>query len=484
MGKMSLAVNARGNLFQTESGFQSRYVGENADFLRFVGSWAMGIENDSRYASINTSTEKECWPGPIDTLTSIAKDPLDWNEVWTVSRSEVEQHVLKFDEPNYEMPMSIKNWPAAHKQLHIWAYLAAFVDWNDNGIYDPENGDYPDFSGDKAIYTISNDQYGEHLASGTEKLIGEQLTELYTLNEFGFENVLFGSTYFINRSDRTYAPFYFGHMLDFQLGDSSDNRIGTNVSENMVIGYNGDELDEGDIGFGTAIPGVALIYLNQDIYSSSILVENDPIRGIPKTGQEFESVMSGLWKTGAQKSMNLLGTESGAKTRYIYPAQSDPENPDIVWTDESSGEGFGTRKMVLTTKHNRLKPSEHLKLDFAIIFETQTEGNVPQSLSVQAQKVKNRYRTTVAVENYTDVSETLFRPNPLKMNGLLNFGREVESVKIWSSQGRLTADISREELRKKKFSFSCNEIVSEGVFIIETKSKDEIRRQKVIVTAE
>ena len=44
----------------------------------------------------------------------------------------------------YQMPRSVKNWPAIGRvDYGEFPDQAPFVDANNNGCYDPENGDYP-----------------------------------------------------------------------------------------------------------------------------------------------------------------------------------------------------------------------------------------------------------------------------------------------------------------------------------------------------
>ena len=103
------------------------------------------------------------------------------------------------------MPESIKDWPASHGESNINAYLAPFIDYNGNGKYDPENGDYPSFMGDDAAYFIANDLYGENVLPQSNKLGIEIQGLLYSFSNREVENVVYARYYVINRSDRSYA---------------------------------------------------------------------------------------------------------------------------------------------------------------------------------------------------------------------------------------------------------------------------------------
>jgi len=483
LGQMSIGVNADGTLFTEGNRAQSSLKNGDAHFIRFAGTWALGVNKGIYHASINTADSKENWPGPIDTVTHIAKDPLDWNAIYSVTRSQVQYHIENYSNSDYVVPTSISEWPAAHNQDHIWAYMAAFVDWNDNGIYDPVHGDYPDFNGDRVVYTISNDQYGEHLRSGTEKLVLEQLTELYSYDQEGFEQIVFGTTYCINRSSNDYAPFYFGHQVDFQLGDSSDNRIRTDVGRNLLFGYNGDANDGGSNSFGTALPFSGIVYLNQPVSSSISFVNGDSVRGYPSKPEEIEAVMKGLWKNGEQKSMSGNGTGTGSATNFIYPGSTDPDNQGSSWVDEDSGDGPGKRNSLVNFKIDRLEAGAYTKLDFAFVFDTSSTAGF-ETIEELSDRAINKYRTLTSAGELGKIGIVEIYPNPLKVRGLLNVGGGVEALSIYDLSGKEILHRRNFEIIADKKMISCNELIEAGVYIVEMKSKSRVYRKKLIVTNE
>ncbi|MBK8414466.1 MAG: hypothetical protein IPL22_08125 [Bacteroidetes bacterium] len=55
------------------------------------------------------------------------------------------------------VPTNIADWLVS---IHLFSrVLAPFADFNSNGIYDPQNGDYPYILGDESIYSIFNDYF-------------------------------------------------------------------------------------------------------------------------------------------------------------------------------------------------------------------------------------------------------------------------------------------------------------------------------------
>ena len=72
------------------------------------------------------------------------------NKHFKINRSEVEEYydrkVLN-DDPTYIIPPSILEWPAHGDQTQGQdEFLAPFYDSNGNGLYEPYDGDYPDYN--------------------------------------------------------------------------------------------------------------------------------------------------------------------------------------------------------------------------------------------------------------------------------------------------------------------------------------------------
>ena len=61
-----------------------------------------------------------------------------------ISKADITFHLQNYSTTGYQMPRSVKNWPAIGRvDYGEFPDQAPFVDANNNGCYDPENGDYP-----------------------------------------------------------------------------------------------------------------------------------------------------------------------------------------------------------------------------------------------------------------------------------------------------------------------------------------------------
>ena len=128
----------------------------------------------TRYSFQNEETDY--YPGPLDDMgTTNPENCLFYDRFWAVSRVEIEA----FQEDIADGSLSdshprILQWPAIGNPHFPFIYgigppnqaLAPFVDINNDGVYNPFQGDYPKIKGDKALWWIFNDAAGPHTESG------------------------------------------------------------------------------------------------------------------------------------------------------------------------------------------------------------------------------------------------------------------------------------------------------------------------------
>ncbi len=241
------------------------------------------------------------WTGPLKisgagTTQSMC---IKFDKHFKITRSEVDQHIAGYNTSGYVMPSSIANWPAHGDEGYSY-YLAPFKDVNGNGVYDPENGDYPYYDinnelcpwtedniaaaaahelprtpedlwleqrnypgsepdynrsngmiyadhvlkGDATMFWIFNDNGGPHTESGGSP-IGLEIRG----QAFGFStnddlnNMTFYSYEIINRSTYTLTNTFFSQWVDPDLGYAYDDYVGCDVGRGLGYCYNGTNVD-------------------------------------------------------------------------------------------------------------------------------------------------------------------------------------------------------------------------------------------------
>lgn len=230
--------------------------------------------------------------GPLSTLTAEI-DMATCNAFdghYKVSRNEVEKFVKwfaagEFDRkygkstqkenfPDYLIPNSILNWPAHGRReapFYEDFYLAPFVDYDGDGVYNPSKGDYPAFeidnydlcnnnesrlNGDEVIWWIFNDKGNTHTETGGLPIGLEVRAQAFAFGTSDEVNdMTFYSYEFINRSSSTLFNTHVGYYSVGALGYDNDDRIGCDVQRGLGYYYNGDDFDEDYQGTTLSIKG-------------------------------------------------------------------------------------------------------------------------------------------------------------------------------------------------------------------------------------
>jgi len=212
------------------------------------------------------------FPGPltVDGTASISPEVVEeWNRIWPISRDVVEEFLICNNNPecpNYIIPEQIMDWPG-NGGLDMAHNLAPYIDVNDDNFYNPEDGDYPDFPGDMALFFIFNDKADVHTETGGASIGIEVHALAYAFGcteSEAFNNTVFLEYDIINRSTYMLTNVYVGLFTDFDIGNANDDYIGCDVGRGCYYGYNGDANDEsgsGVLGYGEYPPAQATVFL-------------------------------------------------------------------------------------------------------------------------------------------------------------------------------------------------------------------------------
>lgn len=206
---------------------------------------------------------------------------------------------------------TLNDWPARGEMgLFQDYYLAPFYDRNADGVYDPEDGDYPWYDdilgrddvecgvdrrvtlfGDQTIWFVFNDKGNVHTESQGEPIgmeIRAQAFAFATSDEIN--RMTFYNYELINRSTQTLTNTFFSQYVDPDLGYSADDYVGCDVSRGLGYCYNGDDFDEtngSQIGYQQNPPAIGV-----DFFEGPY---QDP-DGIDNPGPHFDTI-SKVWVT-------------------------------------------------------------------------------------------------------------------------------------------------------------------------------------------
>lgn len=294
--------------------------------------------------------------------------------LWSVSKAHVDNHIAHWADQGYVVPGMISSWPGNGNTGNGESpLLAPFHDSDGDQVYEPQNGDYPLIRGDRSVYTIINDGNGVH-ASGTDP-IGIEVHLLFYQYEDSIDaaltNTVFFQTTVFNRGTQTLTDFHAGHFIDFDLGNSQDDYIGTEPGRNLVYVYNGDLNDEsfsGNPGYGATPPAAGIVNLDGSLSSHILLSGTSGLN----TPLEYNNVLSGLLPDGSQ----LLDADN-LPTTYVY----NDLDPVTGWNEYLGlGNPPGDRYSVSAHDEVNFGPGKVLCYNNAAIFARKYEQNLTASV--------------------------------------------------------------------------------------------------------
>ncbi len=317
-------------------------------------------------------------PGPYANVYDSAFY-VKYNRVWKINRSEITYHINHYNQPGYVMPEAIENWPgngnSANGEGNI---LAPFVDFNLNGIYDPQNGDYPYIRGDQAIYYILNDKADTNTALNADPLGLEIHVMAYAFQATGvINNTFFMHFDILNKSTKTYNNVLFGINSDIDLGAANDDYIGCDTTQNLFFGYNGDSVDgSGEYwAYGAYPPAIGIQFSTRRMtsfmyYTSAYTSEmNDPA-----TANEYYNLMHSLWKDSTHLVHHSKGHDASATDtcNFAYPEYSN-------WTEITENNYPVDKRAVGAVSLNSFQSYSCYTMDIAYVWARDTTDLNPHA---------------------------------------------------------------------------------------------------------
>lgn len=472
-GQLKLRVNADGQMATFNNNASSELIaGSNNHLFKFIDLWISGKDSaDNLYiTSVNGFNAKSDYsPGPIDSLTYRGAEPADWNYVWSVTADAIKEHRKNFQDVNYTISESIKNWPSNGTDK-FYKYLAPFIDYNQDGKYNPEKGDYPDIIGNKVTYFIVNDNYSEHKASGGQPLKIEIYGMAYSLENI--PNTVFIRYYIINRTNKNFKDLKISFHTGFQLGNDKDNYCGTIVPKNMIFSYNGDDND--DNHFGNSKPLASLMVLNTNL-SSTLYITKDTLSftGMPTSPMQHRNMMDGKWKSSKILTFGGDGTGNNSNSSFVYPGSTDPAFKGQNWEESLIP---GERSVLANMTFPALvSKGGFIELDVAVSGFNMSEGNAYVFLDKKADDIKNTWMKNInSSKELKPLAYRLRNPIVSGENFYEDWFENFEQIAIHNHLGQTIKLLNT----KVDNTLVINQ---RGIYYISFKSENQIITKKILI---
>lgn len=498
----------------------------------------MDINNQIHLAANRYNQEgRDYWMGPltVEGSSTYAMIEENYHHIWNLTRSQIEEFIANHGQPGYEIPQDILTWPAHGPEYYGYApNLAPFVDVNNDGHYDPEDGDYPDILGDQCLFFIFNDSYATHTETGGKKLGMEVHAMVYAYNDPSDEfihNTVFFHYDLINRSTVECAGTYVGVWNDWDIGDGEDDFVGCDVLHGTCYSYNGSA---NDAVYGDNAPAQLCIILagpykdpdgidnpaytadsiqlcdaslngmnfgngivdDERLGLSRFLVQlnGDEALGDPINAEQTYRVLKGRWKDGSQVLYGGCGYPGmpgvvGPACRYMYPGESDPCNygTDGVspgegynyngkyWTEVESGNTPGDRRGLAVAGHFTYYPGAVQPLDFALttVWKTDTQSALDR-IEAAVEAVRHKFGDDdpmIVGEN------TLNQENPLKA-----YPNPADGMVCVEGTGRLmVVNATGQQVLSRHVSGQTNITLPAGLYLIRLEHEKGCAVRKLVV---
>jgi hypothetical protein len=428
----------------------------------FAGALWIGGVDDGGQLKVAAMTYRQSgndfWPGPLNTsnATISAEECNKWDTHFKLERSDVEEYVARFGtDPTYTPPISITSWPAhpfPDSPPGQDEFLAPFFDVNGNDLYEPYDGDYPDYNitgtnddaklfGDQTLFWIFNDKGNIHGETEAEPLGVEIHAQAFG---FAADNEVNDMTFYnykiINRSTLPLNNTYFGQWVDPDLGYYLDDYVGCDVGLGLGFCYNGDAEDEGAAGYGFNPPAIGVdffqgplsdindgrdndrdglideidtiidalgdtVFLTEQIIMSKFVYYNNDftVTGNPESGTDIYNYLRGIWKDNVPMTYGGDGHGGGVGTTtalcdFMFPGTSDAAFPGQEWTEVTSGNVPADRRFLQSAGPFTLEPGAVNTITTGVVWARAKSGG--QTASIQLLKIYDREAQALFDNNF------------------------------------------------------------------------------------
>jgi len=382
-------------------------TGQVAKHAMFAGAlWIGGVTSGNLRIAGQTYRQggNDYYPGPlsIGTASISAERCEEFDRIWKVTLQEID--AFRNDPNNWAEPNEdILTWPMGKAELGEEVNIAPYVDVDGDNRYNPLNGDYPSFDQnvtrnipDMMLFILYNDKGNIH--TETEGLpIGLELQTTafgYATND-EVNNMTFYRTVVINRGNETIDSCIFGQWVDPDLGNYADDYVECDVPLNLGICYNGDDNDEGILGYGLNPPSVGVVFFEgptrpdgSEIGLTKFVYYNNDFspQGNPTRPEHYWGYLNGRWKDGAPITYGGTGKGGSDTASFMFPGNSDPATPKrSEWTERTAGNPPADRRFLQTAGPFSLLPGARNRVVIGVVWARASSGGSTGSFNLLKQ---------------------------------------------------------------------------------------------------
>ncbi len=335
-----------------------------------AGLWVGGRVGGQVRVAAARYTNFNFWPGPLD-ATGRPVNPAScaaYDRIYTVSVNDVTAYTQ-----TGTATADLAQWPVGLGAGAVTAAGQPVVPTSLAQTIDLAAGERPVIYGSQTAFWVMNDVGNVHAGTNTPPIGLEVRVHAFAIDSPELD-LARGTFYRYELVYRGAVPFEEARLslfTDPDLGNAVDDYIGTDVARGMAFTYNGDEDDEGPVGYGVAPPAIGFDLLRGAGSSSYFINGGSFATTDPTTGVQTYNFQQGLWGDGTE--VRTFGTgyqqTQGAVTTFAFPGDPVTNQP---WSEGNNGTGVptmpGDRRLVVSTPAFTLQPGESRRFDVAILY--------------------------------------------------------------------------------------------------------------------
>lgn len=523
---ISAVINNSGNLFfdgQNAGFFQSQIQPEPAPTIYSSGFWFGGLSPDGSiktaaclYGHLN-GNKSDYYAGPVlNNTTTNLETCSNWDKIWKITRSEIDAHRNDFSDNGFiDNPIpSIYSWPA-NSNPHFETIegftlpendpsLAPFFDEDEDGIYNPDNGDFPlpnnvDITKipEEITYCLLNDVGGVHSISNSDHLglqIGQTTYSFSCDVQNSLDNTLFFSLQYTNKSSIPIDSFHFSYFTEPDLGCLEDDFIGSAPNHNSFFFYNSDNIDGNDdgicnyslVGFGENPPVQTVTFLNESLDNFLVYYFFGTGGGFTSLSfpSEFYNAMTGRWTDGSPLEFGGNGfLQNTIPVDHLYP---DDPNDANGWSMVSEASENADYRGVGSTQLTNLAPNESNRIDLAFIY-VREEGasnldnvtNMYATIDDIQSRYDNQFENGCLNTTVTEIIEDKIKVFPNPTDGFLTLILPDDSfrlVEVYNVSGDL---LKTEKIGAQKTTQLNLHGLAKGIYFLKITNKQQSFLKKI-----
>jgi hypothetical protein len=468
-------VSSGSNLLSSPIFGPSYFVpkGDNTSTIFLTNLWFGGIDQyDSlRVSATHFFENTDLFPGPFSNNNSYQAplyEQLYINKIWHVTKEDIIYHIDNYAHPNYIVPSSITEWPGnGDTTLGVAWQLAPFIDINNDGIYNPMDGDYPCIKGDAATFTIYNDASSQHSTPNSHQMNIETHVMFYQFSSDNYlDSTSFLSLKIFNRGEHEYSDFRVAVNIDMDIGYPNDDFFGCDTLRNMGYTYNHSSFDPS--GFGVNPPAMGLILLNEEMGNLGTF-QNANVQAISWEAENFWNLMNSKWYDGepwvigGHGHPNSVGATTQT-TNFLYPGNPLTQDGWSMYNLDGTGlngSPMDDVRFFMTMPSKSFEPNDALNFEFALtLYMLENHLENTNGLMAYADSVQDYFNTYLlnydCIQQGTGIQDSTLNnlvlyevnnpyleafPNPATNQLTLKWsGLESSKIQLYSMDGRLAIE--------------------------------------------